>query len=69
MKKTEKQLNLVAREWQSAPASGKKAVSLELGLTERRRLIRPLPVPDVEESDRDSVWGTFQALISEDPKK
>jgi len=41
----------------------------DLGLTERRKFIRPLPVPEVVESDGDSAWGTFQALISEDPEK
>jgi hypothetical protein len=69
MKKTEKQLNPINREGPSAPAGGKKAASLELGLTERRRLIRPLPVPEVVESDRDSVWGAYQSLTAEEDKK
>ena len=43
----------------SAPAPG-------LGLTERRRLVRPLPTPDVIEGDYDSDWAEFQALVSED---
>jgi hypothetical protein len=39
-----------------------------LGLAERRHFIRPLPVPDAVESDGDTDWATFQALISEKPK-
>lgn len=30
-----------------------------LGLTERRRSIRKLPVPEARESDRDSDWAAF----------
>jgi hypothetical protein len=37
-----------------------------LGLTERRRLVRPLPTPDVIEGDYDSDWAEFQALVSND---
>jgi hypothetical protein len=40
----------------------------DLGLTERRHAIRPLPVPDAVESDGDTDWATFQALISDKPK-
>jgi hypothetical protein len=39
-----------------------------LGIAERRHFIRPLPVPDAVESDGDTDWATFQALISEKPK-
>jgi hypothetical protein len=40
----------------------------DLGLTERRRSVRPLPVADAVESDGDTAWGTFQSLISDNPK-
>ncbi len=40
----------------------------DLGIAERRHFIRPLPVPDTVESDRDTDWNTFQTLISEQPK-
>jgi hypothetical protein len=51
-----------------AAAKDEKPQSADLGLAERRRFIRPLPVPDVVESDGDSDWATFQALSSEPPK-
>jgi hypothetical protein len=35
---------------------------------ERRQFVRPLPVPDAVESDGDTDWATFQALITEQPK-
>jgi hypothetical protein len=54
---------------------GKDAVTAEepqlsgdLGIDERRHFIRPLPVPDAVESDRDTDWDTFQSLNSEQPK-
>jgi hypothetical protein len=50
----------------SAPAAAKK--SSDLGLTERRHVVRPLPIPEVEESDGDTDWANFQALISDKPK-
>jgi hypothetical protein len=31
-------------------------------IAERRKFIRPLPVPEVRESDTDSAWATFDAL-------
>ena len=45
----------------------KKSPSNELGLTERRRSVRPLPVPLVVERHSDSVWAEFQALIAKKP--
>lgn len=39
--------------------------SADLGLTERRRLVRPLPAPEAVESDGDSAWAAFQSLISD----
>jgi len=52
-----------------ATKEAEKLTPPDLGLTERRKFIRPLPVPEVLESDGDSAWGAFQALISEDPEK
>ena len=49
-------------------AKDEKSKSGELGLSERRRFIRPLPVPEAVESDGESDWATFQALSSETPK-
>ena len=42
----------------------KKPPSNELGITERRRSVRPLPVPLVVERQSDSVWAEFQALLA-----
>ncbi|MCX8520424.1 MAG: hypothetical protein ORN28_02670 [Rhodoferax sp.] len=42
----------------------KKPPSNELGLAERRRSVRPLPVPLVVERHSDSAWAEFQALIA-----
>ena len=57
------------------PASGRDsggakppAKSADLGLTERRHGVRPLPVPEAVESDGDTDWATFQALVSDKPK-
>ncbi len=36
-------------------------------MTERREYIRPLPTPEVLESDSEADWATFQALISDNP--
>jgi hypothetical protein len=36
---------------------------------ERRKLVRPLPVPDAVENDGDTDWDAFQALISDQPKR
>jgi hypothetical protein len=35
---------------------------MDLGLVERRRTVRPLPVPDAVESNRDTDWAPFQTL-------
>ena len=45
-----------------------KPLAVDQGITERRHFIRPLPVPDAVESDRDTDWDTFQSLNSEKPK-
>lgn len=37
----------------------------DLGLTERRRSVRPLPAPEAVENDGDSAWAAFQSLISD----
>jgi hypothetical protein len=34
----------------------------DLGLTERRKMIRPLPAPQAVESDGDTDWALFQPL-------
>jgi hypothetical protein len=34
----------------------------DLGLTERRKMIRPLPAPQAVESDGDTDWAMFQSL-------
>jgi hypothetical protein len=39
-----------------------------LGLTERRRSTRLLPVPDAVETDNETEWRAFQSLISDNPK-
>ena len=41
------------------------------GLSERRKMIRTLPVPDAVESERDTDWALFQALSDPEaaPKK
>lgn len=39
-----------------------EVVSPALGLTERRRTIRKLPVPEVKESDRESDWAAFSEI-------
>ena len=40
------------------------------GLSERRKMIRTLPVPDAVESERDTDWALFQSLseAQEKPK-
>ncbi len=39
-----------------------------LGLSERRRSVRLLPVPEAVESNGDSEWAAFQALISDNQR-
>jgi hypothetical protein len=58
--------DLAAR--QNAGTSKPAAKSSDLGLTERRLVVRPLPVADAVESDGDTDWATFQALIADKPK-
>jgi hypothetical protein len=53
---------------QPEPPAGKPATKpSDLGLTERRHTVRPLPVAQVVESDGDTDWATFQALIADKP--
>jgi len=40
----------------------------ELGFVERRKVGRTLPVPLAVESNGDTDWATFQALLSDPPK-
>jgi hypothetical protein len=44
------------------------AGTIELGLTERRRLVRPLPAPHAVEVQSDVDWAIFQTLISDNQK-
>jgi hypothetical protein len=39
----------------------------DLGLAERRKLIRPLPAPEAVESEGDTDWALFQALSGNEP--
>jgi len=50
------------------PGATEKAKPADLGLSERRRSIRPLPVPDAVESNGDTDWAAFQALISDNQR-
>ncbi len=34
----------------------------DLALMERRKIVRPLPVPQADESERDSTWALYQEL-------
>jgi hypothetical protein len=56
----------------SGPATAKadepKPTSYDLGISERRKAVRTLPVPLAQESDGDSGWAAFQALSSDQPK-
>jgi hypothetical protein len=56
-----------AKSGTDAVASVEPHHSDDLGIAERRHFIRPLPVPDAVESDRDTDWDTFQTLNSELP--
>jgi hypothetical protein len=58
--------NTTAANGATAPES-EKAQSADLGIAERRKFIRPLPVPVVVESQGDTDWATFQALLSDKP--
>jgi hypothetical protein len=40
----------------------------DLGIVERRRFIRAIPVPDAMQSNGDTDWATFQTLISATPR-
>jgi hypothetical protein len=42
---------------------------MDLGLVERRRSTRPLPVPEAVESQGDTDWAVFQALSNDPPDK
>ena len=39
------------------------------GITDRRKTVRTLPIPLAVESDRDSDWALFEALISKQSKR
>ena len=41
--------------------------SADLGMAERRKMIRPLPVPEALESHGDTDWAAFEALLSDKP--
>ena len=58
---------LPASDGQSGGAKA-PAKPFDLGLVERRQGVRPLPVPEAVESDGDTDWATFQALVSDKPK-
>jgi hypothetical protein len=45
-----------------------RAKPADLGIVERRRAIRPLPVADVVESDRDTDWAAFQDVRNDQPE-
>ncbi len=53
---------------QATSAKAEKAKPVDLGIAERRHFIRPLPVADVVESDRDTDWAAFQALNADKPE-
>ncbi len=39
----------------------------DLGIVERRKVVRTIPAPLAVESDGDTDWAVFQALISDKP--
>ena len=49
-----------------ADAKANAAPKLDQGLSERRRVVRTLPVPEAQESEGDTDWALFQALSSDD---
>lgn len=54
----------VASEKGAAPSQNNK---VDLALTERRQIVRPIPVPDAVESERDTDWALFQELSNQVP--
>jgi hypothetical protein len=40
----------------------------DLGFVERRKVVRTLPAPLAVESNGDTDWANFQALLSDQPK-
>jgi hypothetical protein len=58
-----------AKQAPNEPVDAAQAAKVaDLGIAERRRSIRPLPVPDAVESNGDTDWAAFQALISDKPR-
>lgn len=49
----------------AGPAAAPKAAKVDPGLSERRRFVRTLPVPEVVESDGDTDWAAFQELVQD----
>ena len=54
----------VSSEKSAAPSQNSK---VDLALTERRQIVRPIPVPDAVESERDTDWALFQELSNQVP--
>ena len=54
----------VASEKGATPSQHSK---IDLALTERRQIVRPIPVPHAFESERDTDWALFQELSNEIP--
>jgi hypothetical protein len=48
----------------ATPAQNSK---IDLALTERRKIMRPIPVPHAVESEGDTDWALFQELSNEKP--
>ena len=43
-------------------ATPAQAAKIDLALTERRKIVRPIPVPHAVESEGDTDWALFQEL-------
>ncbi len=52
-----------------APEAEALAKPVDLGLAERRKFIRTLPVPLAVESEGDTDWAVFQAPQLDKPPK
>jgi hypothetical protein len=50
-----------------AAEPGAPESKVDLALQERRRIVRPLPVPHATESEGDSTWALFQELSRASP--
>lgn len=51
-----------------APKESGRPKPSDLGFVERRHVVRTLPAPLAVESDGDTDWANFQALLSDQPK-